>query len=110
LSRTNVLSFNRNTYHELGKPVAVYLYFSRTRDLIAVEPVRSLNFPDAFPVLTKNISGYRINAAPFCRHFGITLDNTIRFISPEVRDGKLELKLAETISVAQARRKQKRSE
>lgn len=107
LGKANVLSFNRNAYHELGKPLAAYLYFSRKRDLIAVEPVHSLNLPEAFPVLTKGQSGYRINAAPFCRHFGIQLDRSLRFIDPEIRDGKLELKLANTVSVAQVRRRTK---
>ena len=82
LNRHGVLTFNRNAYKQLGKPPAVYLYFSRVRDLIAVVPVQSLNLPAAFPILGKNLSGYRINTAPFCRHFGIRLDSTIRFIGP----------------------------
>lgn len=106
LSKVNVLSFNRNVWQRMGKPDAVYLYFSRTRDMIAVEPVRSLNMPDAFPVLTKS-TGYRVNAASFCRHFGIRLDRTLRFIDPDLRDGKLELKLADTVSVEQVRKRQK---
>lgn len=109
LNKTNVLSFNMNAYRQLGKPAAVYLYFSRKRDLIAVEPVHSLNFSEAFPVLTKGQTGYRVNAAPFCRHFGIRLDETLRFINPEVRDGKLELKLTETISVAQVRKRKRKT-
>ena len=104
---TGVLSFNRNTYNQLGKPAAVYLFFSRVRDLIAVEPVQSLNMPAAFPVLEKGTSGYRINAAPFIRHFGIRLDTTVRFINPDINNGRLELKLSETISVAKARRPRK---
>ena len=36
LSRYGVLSFNKNAYAELGKPAAVYLYFSRLRDLSPV--------------------------------------------------------------------------
>jgi hypothetical protein len=107
--RTGVLSFNKNCYKQLGRPPAVWLHFSRVRDLIAIEPVQSLNLPAAFPVLEKAISGYRINAAPFCRHFGICLDTTVRFIDPEIRNGKLELKFAETISVAQARRPRKKN-
>jgi hypothetical protein len=66
-----------------------------------------MNMPAAFPVLEKNISGYRINAAPFCRHYGIRLDTTVRFVGPEMNNGKLELKLAETISIAQPRRPRK---
>ena len=108
LNRYGLLTFNRNAYKQLGKPAAVYLYYSRVRDLIAVVPVQSVNLPAAFPVLEKNISGYRINAAPFCRHFGIKLDGAIRFINPEVNNGKLELKLAEIVSVAQARRPRKK--
>lgn len=61
---TGVLSFNRNTYNRLGKPAAVYLFFSRVRDLIAIEPVQSLNMPAAFPVLEKGMSASHINAAP----------------------------------------------
>ena len=87
LSRYGVLTFNKNAYAELGKPAAVYLYFSRLRDLIAVEPVQSINLPAAFPVLEKNISGYRINAAPFCRHYGICLDTTRdEFVSVAAND------------------------
>ena len=106
LNRMNSLTFNRNTWQQLGKPDAVYLYFSRSRDMIAVEPVHSFNLPEAFPVITKG-TGCRVNAAPFCAHFGIRLDRTLRFIAPEIRDGKLELKLADTVSVAQRRKKRK---
>lgn len=105
LNQHGVLTFNRNAYNELGKPAALNLYFSRVRDVIALEPVQSINMPAAFPVLEKNSSGYRINAAPFCRHYGIRLDSTVQFIAPELRNGKLELNLAETISVAQIRRR-----
>ena len=107
--KTGVLSFNKRTYKELGRPAAVYLHFSRVRDLIVIEPVQSINMPAAFPVLEKNISGYRINAAPFCRHFGIRIDTTVRFPHAEIRNGRLELKLAETICVAQAKRPRKKN-
>jgi len=96
LNKSNVLSFNQRTFDELGHPPAVYLYFSRVRDLIVVEPVSSINLPAAFPVLEKGFSGYRVNVAPFCRHFGIRLDTSTRFVDPEINGGKLELKLAET--------------
>lgn len=109
LSKVNVLSFNMNTFRQLGKPDAAYLYFSRRRDLIVVEPVHSLNFTEAFPVLTKG-SGWRINAAPFCRHFGIRLDTTVRFTDPDIREGKLELKLANIVSVAQVRKRKRKTQ
>ena len=55
----------------------------------------------------KSSVGYRINASPFCKHFGIRLDATERFTHPEIRDGKLMLKLGETVIVRQNRRKKK---
>lgn len=105
INKASVISFNKNTHRHLGRPLAVYLYFSRTRDLIAIEPLQSPNFAESFPVLEKSSSGWRINAAPFCRHFGIRIDTALRFIDPEIRDGKLNLKLSETVSVAQVRRR-----
>src|SRR4051812_34345311 len=108
-SATGVLSFNRNCYKQLGRPAAVCLYFSRPRDLIVVEPVQSINLPGAFPVLEKGQSGYRVNAAPFCRHFRIRLDGTVRFPHAEIQSGLLELKLSETIDVSQAKRPRKKN-
>jgi len=51
--------------------------------------------------------GGRINASPFCKHFNIRLDSTQRFLKPDLRDGRLHLKLSETVTVRQIRRKKK---
>lgn len=50
---------------------------------------------------------YRINFAPFCRQFGIKLERTEKFVRPELSDGKLWLKLSETITVGRDRNGQK---
>jgi hypothetical protein len=110
INKENVIGINQNCYRLLGKPPAVYLYFSRNRDVIAVEPVQSPNLPAAFPVKPKTSVGWRINASPFCKHFGIRLDATERFINPEIRDGKLHLNLGETVTTRQIRRKKKSSD
>jgi hypothetical protein len=108
INKEMVIGINGNCYRLLGQPPAVYLYFSRVRDIIAVEPVRSLNLPEAFPVKPKTSVGFRINASPFCKHFNIRLDSTERFINPEINnEGKLILKLGETVTVRQIRRKKK---
>jgi len=108
INKENVIGLNNNCYQILGKPPAVYLYFSRVKDVIAVEPVQSPRLPEAFPVKEKNSVGWRINASPFCKHFGIRLDSTERFINPDITsDGKLILKLSETVTVRQNRRKGK---
>ncbi len=98
-----VITFNATCYKLLGKPKAVYLHFSRAGDMIAIEPVDSFRLPAAFP-LKPNGTAWYLNSAPFSRHFGISLDSTQRFISPEFRDGALHLKLSETVTIRRKRR------
>ncbi len=87
-----LILLNRNMYHLLGKPDAVHLNFSRTSDTIAIEPA-SPRLSDTFPVVANNFN-WRINAAPFCRHFGIDIDTTLKFIQPDIVGNTLYLKLA----------------
>ena len=108
INKENVIGLNANLYRLLGNPPGVYLHFSRTRDIIVIEPVTSLRLPAAFPVKKKTQVGWRINASPFCKHFNIRVDSTERFVSPDLRDdGTLHLKLSETVSIRQIRRKKK---
>ena len=99
LSPRGVIAINKKCFAMLGKPPAVYLYYSREKDNIAIEPVSSPLLADAFPVQQKKDTGWIIRASPFCRNFRIRVDSTTKFIDPEVRDGKLILKLSETVSV-----------
>lgn len=92
-------------FHTLGKPAAVYLDYSRTRDIIAIEPA-SPRLSESFPVMPTGVS-WHIHAAPFCRHFGIDIDTTLKFIQPEVVGNTLYLKLNETVSVGGRKRKRK---
>jgi hypothetical protein len=66
---------------------------------------QSAGLPAAFPVREKPGGGFRINASPFCKHFGIRIDTTERFIHPDIRDGKLLLKLYETVTIQQPKAK-----
>lgn len=105
ISPQRLILLNRNMYNQLGQPEAVYLNYSRTRDIIAVEPA-SPRLPATFPVI-KNLMNYRINAAPFCRHFGIDVDTQMKFVHPEIIDNILYLKLNEVVSVSRRKRKKK---
>jgi len=107
INKENVIGLNANCYRMLGKPSAVYLYYSRKNDIIAIEPLDNARLPRAFPVKPKTSVSWRINASPFCKHFDIRIDATHRFIAPDLRDGKLMLKLSETVTVRQVRRKHK---
>lgn len=106
LSPTRNIVLNRNAYERLGRPPAVRLYYSRTRDCIGIERATP-NFNDVFPVVSNGPSGWRIGAAPFCRHFNISVDTTVKFVMPEFSGDSLLLNLAETISVARPKRRRK---
>ncbi|MEP7213033.1 MAG: hypothetical protein ABI791_08160 [Acidobacteriota bacterium] len=106
ISPAHLILLNRNIYYHLGKPAAVYLNYSRTQDIIAIEPT-SPRLAASFPVI-QNLTNWRINAAPFCRHFGIKIDTQLKFICPEIVNNALHLKLRETVSVGgRVRRKKK---
>jgi hypothetical protein len=106
ISPANLILLNRNVYHLLGKPEAVYLHYSRARDIIALEPARA-RLPESFPVIS-NPTNWRINAAPFCRHFGIKIDTQLKFIKPDLHGNALHLNLRETVSVGGRRRRKKK--
>lgn len=105
ISPQKLILINRNLYIAMGRPEAAHLGYSRERDCIAVEPA-SPRLPDAFP-LVANPRNWRINAAPFCRHFGIEIDTTLKFVRPEIIGRMLLLKLGETVSVARGKRRKK---
>ena len=104
INKRNIIGLNEKLYRELGKPALVYLYFNRARDVIVVEPCVLPHSPEAFPVKRKTHGGWRINASPFCRHFNVRLDATYRFTDPDLRDGRLHLKLSQTVIIRQFRR------
>ena len=107
MDRRGVITLNATCYKMIGKPLAANLYFSRIDDSIAIEPVDSLRFTTAFPFRQNGTARY-LNAAPFCRNFNIRLDSTIRFLSPEFRDGALHLKLSEIVTIKRERKYQKK--
>ena len=110
INNQNVISLNANSYRLLGRPEAVKLAFSRDQQTIAVTPC-SPRLSEAFPVLPKNTSGRRVNAAPFCRHFRIYVESTLKFLDPYIDDeGTLHLDLRKVVSVAQVRRKRTKTE
>src|SRR5207247_7150251 len=93
------IRLNRNCHRQLGRPPAAYLYYSRPDDTIVVEAAHSDRMQAAFPFTEMDGSGgWRINAASFCRHHNIRPDKTERFIAPEIEDGRLFLKLSQTVT------------
>ena len=108
MDRRGVITLNATAHRLIGKPLGANLFFSRADDTIAIEPMDSIRLPTVFPFRPNGTARY-LNAAPFCRHYGIKFDTTIRFTTPDVRDGALQLKLAETVTIDRKRRMQKKA-
>ena len=101
LNRKHVFCLNANIYE--------MLMFDRRENVIGLNPAPA-GTKGAFSVRPLGLKGSHkiIRAAPFCRHFGISLDCTSAFIAPTLdRDGVLLLDLKSTMP-ARARRTYKR--
>ena len=107
INSQNVIVLNANCYRLMGEPAAVRLGYSREHDRIALAPCDP-RLPEAFPVQKKDATTRRVNAAPFCRHFRIYIDSTLRFLDPEIGpDATLHLDLRKVVNVSLKRRRKK---
>jgi len=106
INRKGLIYLNRKAYEALGSPKAVALYYSREDDSIALEPAFP-RFAENFPVISKQ-EGHAIHAASFCRHYGISVPKTERFLHPNLTaEGQLILALRETVTVGGINRRKK---
>ena len=106
IGRGGRIHLNSNLMKRLGHPEAVWLFFNRRTQQIAVQST-SIRMPEAFPVIKpKKQSTLYINAASFCGHFGIKIRQTHRFTDPHFStDGKLVLDLNKTVIVSRTRKR-----
>lgn len=107
ISPKGAIFLNQKAHKMMGRPLAVYLYYNRPKDTIILEPTDAITANAAFLVRDDGLStGRRIYANPFCKHFGIRISKTQRFIEPTVDTvSRMYLKLSETVSVATGPRK-----
>ena len=102
IARGGRIHMNANLFKRLGSPEAVWLFFNRRLQQIAIQAT-SLRMPEAFRVgfsCSKRSTRY-ISAASFCTHFGIKIRQTHKFNAPHFSvDGKLILNLNETTIVS----------
>ena len=106
MNKCGIILLNQNAHRLLGQPRAVNLYFNRKRDMIGVERAHE-RLELVFPVKQKD-NYWMIHANPFCRHFGIRLDATQKFVSPEISEqGLLMLDLSSTVKVGGWTRRKK---
>lgn len=106
MNERGLVYINGNCHRLLGRPEAVKLFFNRAKDRIAIKPAHA-RLADAFPLTAKS-GYYLLKASPFCRHFGIRLSATEKFVNPEIdNEGILHLDLSTTVNVSGVRRKRK---
>jgi hypothetical protein len=104
INKKRKILLNANLYRKCNRPAAVFLSYNRRRNLIAIERADP-NSTDAFPVRT-NRNCYEIMASSFCRHFGIKIDSTLKFLRPKFDDDRrLLLNLNDTTIVSRLDRK-----
>jgi hypothetical protein len=107
IARGGRIHLNGNLYKRLGSPEAVWLFFNRRLQQIAIQAT-SLRMPEAFPLRftssTRRSTRY-FNASSFCTHFGIKIRQTHKFNDPHFSaDGKLILNLNATTIVSRTRK------
>jgi hypothetical protein len=99
---------NQKAHKMMGRPLAVYLYYNRSKDMIILEKTDALTSSNAFLFRDGGNAARIIWAGPFCRHFNIRVEGTVKFVAPTTDAiGNLYLKLSETISVSGRRRRKK---
>ena len=98
INRKGLIYMNAKMFQAFGRPKAVAIFYNRAADSIALEPAHA-RFIENFQVVPKQ-NGWAVHASSFCRHFGIRVATTERFIRPDVTDqGQLILNLRETVTV-----------
>ena|SRR5664279_4838288 len=97
LSKKGEILIGANAFERLGKPDAAVLLFDKVNSTIGVLPA-DRKAGNAYPLLAKPKGRHRIiRANKYCRHYGIRVDRTIAFNTPEIDDeGVLVLKLKTT--------------
>ena len=112
IARGGRIQINVNLFKRLGSPEAVWFFFNRRLQQIAIQAT-SLRMPEAFPVgfhYTNRSTRY-ISAASFCTHFGIKIRQTHKFNDPHFSaDGKLILNLNETTIVSRTTKRRSKAE
>ena len=105
IDKNGRIFLNQKAHKMMGKPLAVYLYYNRQRDMIILEKTDALSSSNAFLFRDGGNTARIIWAGPFCKHFNIRVQGTLKFLDPATDAlGNLYLKLSETINVSAGRR------
>jgi hypothetical protein len=100
---------NQKAHKMMGRPLAVYLHFNRSKDLIILEKTDALSSSNSFLFRDGGYSSRIVWGKPFCKHFNIRVEGTVKFLNPTTDAlGNLYLNLSETINVSAGKRPRKK--
>ena len=109
INKKGALLFNRRMYELMGEPKAVVLFFDTAASVIGVSAAHP-QLTEAFPLRT-NGTAFKINAISFAKHYGIQIDATEVFLTPEIDEkGILHLDLRRTRTVFGRKRRKKKDQ
>jgi len=101
IDRKGTITLNKFTLNRLGDPEAVELLFDDQQSIIGITRGSLLN-PKHFPVKVRAGDTHgKVRATPFLRYFGIRVDRTEGFDTPELDDEgilKLDLKCTHNLT------------
>ena len=107
INSKSVITLNRKAHDLLKGAESALLVFDEKNSIIGLIASDSRN-AEAFPIRQKNSCSWVVNAAPFCRHFRISVERTERFDDPELdNEGILRLDLKRTHNVSLKTRTQR---
>ena len=104
LNSKKVFVLNPKAHAALGHAEAVRLFFDEGRKVIGMRAATA-ELPNAFSL--KRGGGGRhqvVLAAPFCTHFGISVEGTVKFLNPEMDGDMLTLDITKTVNVTRGAR------
>lgn len=104
LNRKKVFVLNPKAYKALGNPEAVKLFFDEGRKVIGMRAATA-ELSNAFSLKRGGSGRHQIVlAAPFCTHFGIRVEGTVKFLNPEMDGDMLTLDITKTVNVTRGSR------
>ena len=112
LDSSGRIFLNQKAHKMMGGPLGVYLYYNRAKDTIILEKTDALTSNNCFVFKDGGYSARMLYSKPFCKHFNIRVQGTVKFLDPTTDAlGNLYLKLSETINVSGGKRpRRKKSE
>lgn len=100
LGRKGNLMIGCAAFRRLGQPDAAMLMYERESGLIGVRGAH-IRAEHAYPMKVPERGSHRVvRASRFCKHYGISVDQTVRFRMAVIEDGVLILDTKSMVNIS----------